>query len=32
MSVEAFSNTAHLEVLELALIGVALLLATRRHP
>jgi Glycosyltransferase family 87 len=31
MSVEAFSNTAHLEVLELALIAIGLLLAVRRH-
>jgi hypothetical protein len=31
MSVEAFANTAHLEVLELAFICVALLLATRGH-
>ena len=29
MSIEAFANTAHLEVLELALISVALLLAVR---
>ncbi|MBV9893505.1 MAG: DUF2029 domain-containing protein [Chloroflexi bacterium] len=31
MSVEAFANTAHLEVLELALISVALLLAVRGY-
>ncbi len=31
MSVEAFANTAHLEVLELALIAVGLLLAVRGH-
>ena len=31
MSVEAFANTAHLEVLELALLSVALLLAVRGY-
>jgi Glycosyltransferase family 87 len=31
MSVEAFANTAHLEVLELALVASALLLVTRGH-
>ena len=31
MSVEAFANTAHLEILELAFIAIALLLATRGH-
>ena len=31
MSVEAFANTAHLEILELALISLALLLATRGY-
>jgi hypothetical protein len=31
MSIEALANTAHLEVLELALISVSLLLATRSH-
>jgi hypothetical protein len=32
MTVEAFANTAHLEVLELALISIGLLLAVRSHP
>jgi hypothetical protein len=31
MSIEAFANTAHLEVLELALISIALLLAVRGY-